>query len=210
VGDPKIWTRFWASRRRRDVTLTAAEILWRDLRDWFKEEDEIFHAGPELGFNDLSQRGVERLWEHLRARAEPIEPTIEIWDEKREQSVLLSDFPDAVALVHQGRFGSFIVALRGIHSGGVRLPDLGVWVSPGRLAIWWWLGGDPDWTIDTVCGFALLIGDLRDVEPGSSLDIQYSKLSELLDPIDRYLDAIKSRTAPPESPGPSNPPIGHP
>src|SRR5207248_11548265 len=124
-------------------------------------------------------------WEHLRARAEPIEPTTEIWDDERDQTVLLSDFPDAVALVHQGRFGSFNVALGGIHSGGVRLPDLGVWVSPGRLAIWWWLGGDPDWTIDTVCGFALLIGDLRDLEPGSRLDIEYSKLSELLDPIDR-------------------------
>jgi hypothetical protein len=191
------------------VTLTAAEILWRDLRDWFKEEDEIFHAGPELGFNDLSQRGVERLWEHLQARAEPLVPTVEIWHEERDESVRLVDLPDAVALAHQGRLGRLIVVLNGVRAGGVGLPDLGVWVHPGSLEVWWWLGGDPDWDRDTVCGFVTLIGELHRLEPDSLLESEDDpKPWEFLHPANRYLDAIKSRSTPPDRGALSDMPTG--
>src|SRR5436309_15496692 len=102
----RAWARVRAFRRRHEVQPAAAEILWRDLREWFREDDDSFHAGPSLLFANLSQRGVERLWEHLRACAEPLDPTTEIWHGERDESVLLIDLPDAVALAHQGRLGT--------------------------------------------------------------------------------------------------------
>src|SRR4051812_17760233 len=87
---------------------TTAELLWEDLSDLFVEEGDwaSFHAGPDVEFNDLSPEGVERLWEYLRARADPIEPTVEIWHDERNQSVPLVDVPDAVALVQQEKIAT--------------------------------------------------------------------------------------------------------
>jgi hypothetical protein len=204
----RVWARF-AFRRRHQPELTAAEILWRDLGEWFREDNGGFHAGPSLVFTNLSQRGVERLWEHLLARAEPLDPTIEIWHEERDESVRLVDLPNAVALAHQGRLGILTVVLHALRSGGVRLPDLGVWVHPGSLEVWWWLGDDPDWDRDTVCGFVTLIGELRLLEPDSLLEIEDDpKPWEFLHPANRYLDAIKSRSTPPDPGALSDMPTG--
>ena len=50
----------------------AAGRLWGALANWF--EDDSFHAGPDISLNDLTAGDVERLWQHLLDRAEPIAP----------------------------------------------------------------------------------------------------------------------------------------
>jgi hypothetical protein len=90
-----------------------------------------------MTFDELSEASAQRLCEHLVARAEPLDPALEVWHYERNEPVSLVALGDVMALARQEKVGPFAVALRRIWSGGVRLPAIDRYLGaisrrPGR------------------------------------------------------------------------------
>ena len=72
----------------------------------------------------------------LRSRAaEMATANPSFWSITDDAERLVDSVPNAAALVVSGDAESFHVVLRGIRSGGVTIPDLGVFVFPDQLAL---------------------------------------------------------------------------
>ena len=100
-----------------------------------------------------------RIYDALRERAAPLGPTQTAWDSRRDKDVPLSEFPDAARLAAIGEIPTIHVLLRGVGSCGVELPDLGVSITPGEVALDYRMGRD--WDSDTLAAFIELLDELR-------------------------------------------------
>jgi hypothetical protein len=69
-------------------TPTRAELLWRDLEEWFREPGGTSHAGPDLTFDGLEEADVERVWQFLRSSADPIDRTLRLSDDGESLAVV--------------------------------------------------------------------------------------------------------------------------
>lgn len=145
-------------------TSTREEQLWRELADLFAEDDGSL---PEIRLLEVSPDGAAKILDELRNGAEPLEANQTVWLDEREQELPLRDVPDAGALAATGRISTLHVVLRGIRSRGTRLPDLGVSIWPGEVALDYRMGGE--WNADVLAAFVELLGELRKLDPGARL-----------------------------------------
>jgi hypothetical protein len=90
-----------------------------------------------------------------------------VWQDSREQEVPLTELADAGTLAATGQITSLHVVLRGIGSGGIRLPDLGVSVWPGEVALDYRMGSD--WDADVLGAFVELLADLQGLDHNARL-----------------------------------------
>ena len=173
----------------RHTPRTPAEVLWRELEEWFREEDGSSHAGPDLTFDGLEAADVERVWQFLRSSADPIDPRQTTWDEtdSADASVVTALEPGAVAAA--ARCPGLPVGLEGITAYGVKLPWLGVFICTDAVALYWWVSADSGWNSDTVAALAKLIDDLRRLAPSAQIDIEWDDEGGFFPSIDRFLSA---------------------
>lgn len=146
---------------------TAREELWRELAYLFEEDDGSL---PEVRLIDIPSGGAARIFQELRNRAEPLEPTQTIWDEELGRDVPLEDVPDAATLVAEERIQGFHVVLRGISSHSIRLPELGVFVCQNNVELDYRMGSE--WNAEVLAAFVELLADLRRLAPAARLDLE--------------------------------------
>jgi hypothetical protein len=166
------------------------ERLWRKLRDdWFRDEPGMRHPGEDIEFCDLPPDDVERLWQLLRSRADPIDPTAEAWDEDAERPVNLVEALAAGAVAFSARCRADIIGLSGISSSGVKLPVLGISLWESGVSLYWWVGDeDLGWRADTAAALAELIGELRELVPHATVQVEGgAEADEFWLAIDEYL-----------------------
>jgi hypothetical protein len=142
----------------------AQKQLWNELSDLFAEDDGCGSL-PEIRLTGASNEGVERAYAALLQRAEPLEADDGVGD------------------------GTLDVVLSGIHSCEVSLPDLGVSVFPGGVALDYRMGDE--WNAQVVAAFVELLDDLRELAGGGEL-----VAADELDPLDadtqqRFTQAIR-------------------
>jgi hypothetical protein len=176
-------------RERLHESRTPAEVLWRELESWFREEDGSSHAGPDLTFSDLKPADVERVWQFLRSRADPLDPQRTTWDAVDEAEVSVAAVLERGAVAAASRCASLLVVLDGSTSNGVRLPWLGVFLDPRAVALYWWVSDDAGWNPDTVAALATLIGDLLRLAPAARLELEWGGYEEFRQAIDAYRSA---------------------
>jgi hypothetical protein len=148
----------------------ARDELWRELSDLFAVDDGSL---PEIRLLDLSIEGVVQVFEELCHRAEPLDSTQTVWHDERDQEVPFAELSDAVELAANGRITTLHVLLSGIRSSGNRLPDLGVSVQPGEVALDYRMG--EDWNADVLAAFIELLAELQALDP----DVRLAAAHEL-------------------------------
>ena len=168
---------------------TPAEGLWRELESWFREEDGSAHAGPDLTFADLEAADVERLWQFLRASADPLDPTQTTWDIVDEAEVSVAAALEGGAVAAAARCPHLLVGLDGVTSGGVRLPWLGIFLERRSVALYWWVSDDAGWNPETVAALATLISDFLGLAPAARLELEGGDYEKFRQAIDTYRSA---------------------
>jgi hypothetical protein len=143
---------------------SARARLWHELAGYFEEDDGSL---PEIRLLDLTAEGVVRVFAEVRRRAEPLDPATHVWHDELEQTVALADVPDVAELAATGRIGPPHFLLSGIRSAGVRLPDLGIYIDPGEVALDYRMG--KDWNADVLAAFVELLVELQRLDPGARL-----------------------------------------
>jgi hypothetical protein len=150
------------------VTKQAAAVqLWNEL-SWLFEDDD--GSLPEVRLLTSSADATARIFEELRRRATPLGPTQTVWHNARRQEVAVATLPDAGALAVLGALGPLHIVARGIESGGVRLPDLGVSVDPEGIALDYRMGDN--WNPNVLGGFVDLLGDLLALDAEARVDLE--------------------------------------
>jgi hypothetical protein len=174
--------------RRRIRPTPAQHQLWRELGEYFAEDDGTL---PEYWFSGLSPEGAARIFDELRERADPPEPSTTIWHDEREEQLPLAEVPDAGALVTSGRIGSLHVVLSGVRSAGIRLPDLGVSLFRDSVELDYRMGRD--WNPIVLSAFVDLLIELQQLDPGSRLDAHADAdvQEQFREAIERYLVAAR-------------------
>lgn len=174
--------------KRRARPTPAQQELWRELGEYFEKDDGTL---PDVSLGNLSPAGAAGIFDELRARADPPEPTETIWHDEREEEVPLLEVPDAGALATSGRIGSLHVVLRGVRSGGVRLPDLGVGLFVDEVVLDYRMGRH--WNAIVLAAFVELITELQQIDPGSRFDpVANDDVVQLFhEAIDGYLEATR-------------------
>lgn len=170
---------------------TPAERLWQELEDWFT--DDGFRAGPDVMFDDLDAADVERVWQFLYARADPLDPTRTAWDEVEQTEVSIVRALEFGAVAAAVRCPNLLVRLTGITSRAVRLPALGISVYPDAFALFWWINDEGGhWNPETVAALATLIDDLRRLVPAARLEHEWGGGETFWPAIDRFLSAAQA------------------
>ena len=170
--------------------LTPADVLWRELEEWFRDENGVSHPGPEVTFDGLEAADVDRIWQFLRSSADPISPTQTTWDEKDDVEVSVVTALERGAVAAARRSPTLLVGLEGVTAHGVKLPWLGVYICTDAVAFYWWVSDDEGWNAETVAALAKLIDDLRRLAPTAQVDVGWDDDGqEFLPSIDRFLSA---------------------
>lgn len=164
----------------------ARQRLWKALSVLFAEDDGSL---PEVRIVGVSSAGGAAMFDELRKRAEPLTPTQTVWHDRLDREVPLSEVPDAGLLAASGELTTLHVVLRGLEAGGVRVPDLGVSVWPGEVALDYRMGSD--WNPSSLGAFAVLLGELLRLDAGARLDLEDYVFDDLRDrfraEVSRYL-----------------------
>jgi endonuclease IV len=73
--------------------LIPADVLWRELEEWFRDQKGVSHPGPEVTFDGLENRNETK---HLpygdgTLRADPLREALEAFD---RPATVISESPD--------------------------------------------------------------------------------------------------------------------
>jgi len=171
--------------------MTAEELLWESLREWFDDDDGSEYAGPDVGFDRLSGPNILRVWEYLSARSSSISEPISVHDRNNEG---LPDsqptFAEAVALIARGELGSVMGSLDGVESSGVLLPELRLELWQDAVSMYWWVGTG-DWDAEAVAALAELLGELRELLPEAQLAFEGPDVGEFWGPVTSYVATMR-------------------
>jgi hypothetical protein len=165
----------------------ARARLWSELSFLFAEDDGGL---PEVRLLDVSREGLTRIFSRLRELAEPLDASQTLWYDEREQDVPIRDVVDAAELVADGRIQGFPVLLRGIRWEGVQLPDLGVFVFPGEIDLFYRMGDA--WNEVVLGAFIELVGELQHVAAGTRLALEDEVLAEVKEAFQRSVSEYLS------------------
>jgi hypothetical protein len=130
--------------------------LWNSLHDLFDTDDGSL---PDIYLLNLSDSGVASIWTHLLRSASGLAGGATFWHRSNEEDVHVDAVSNAAELVVKGEAESFHVLLRGISSGGIVLPDLGVFVFPDAIYLDYRMG--PEWGPPELNGLFELLHRLR-------------------------------------------------
>jgi hypothetical protein len=169
---------------------TPAEALWSDVHEWFGEEDGGSHAGPDITFDGLDSADVERVWQFLRAAADPIDTAHTTWDAVDNVEVGILTALEHGTAAAAARCPNLLVGLTGITVRGAKLPWLGVFIYTDGVGLYWWVSDDSGWNPETVAALAKLIDELRQLAPAARVCVEGDEEgTAFLPSIDRFLSA---------------------
>ena len=177
---------------------TPADVLWRELEDWFTDGNGTSHPGPDLMFGGLQAADVERLWAvpPISAELTRSTPTQTTWDQMDNADVSVVTALERGAVASVDRCPSLLCGPQGSHVGrrqaavaerfllGRRGRLLLVGERQGRLgsaAILPWRRSPSS------------IDDLRRLAPDANVELQWDSEGEFFPAIDRFLSARAGR-----------------
>lgn len=168
---------------------TPAEVLWRELEDWFVEPDGTSRPGPDLTFAGLEAADVERVWQFLRSSAEPIDSNQTTWDEVDGGDISVVAALERGTIAAAARYPGLFVVLNGVTAHGVKLPWLGLSIYTDMVSFYWWVSDNEGWNRDTAAGLAKLIDDLRRLAPDAQVGLEWDDNGAFFPSIDRFISA---------------------
>ena len=147
-----------------------ASWLWTELHDLFDADDGSL---PEVRVDYVDARAVAKGFALLCQRASKV--LGDFWSKTLCADQPVDSVANAAALVLRGEVDAFHAVLRGIRFQEVTLPEVGVFVSPGQLALDYRMGAH--WGAAELTGFFALLADLCALDPGASLSLEEGVLS---------------------------------
>lgn len=169
--------------------MAPSERLWQSLVDLF-DDKETSHAGPDVGFDALSGVDVLRVWDYLSARTKSVDDDPVVWDTNNEDLPNTPPLTEAVALLARGELGYVKVALNGVESNTMLLPELMLELWPDAVSMYWWVGTGW-WDAETVGAFADLLGQLRGLVPHARLAYEQPDTEEFWGPVNSYVATMR-------------------
>ena len=180
----------WIRHKPKEDARPPIERLWHTLGELFEDKDALY-AGPDVGLDDLSGADVLRIWNYLSGGAKrPDSDLIQLWDLGHEAVADAPPLTEAAALVASGEFSYMMVALDGVESCGVLLPELRVELWPDAVSMYWWVGTG-SWDAETVGALADLLGQLQAVVPDARLAYEDRDDVEFWEPVNSYVATMR-------------------
>lgn len=140
--------------------------FWREYHEFFDSNDGSL---PEVRFTDVSDANLPHLFEHLQHHASTMSPA-GFWDPRNQRDVAVADVPNAAALVAAGTVEPFRIMLSGVQVRGTRIPDIGVFVLRGEVALDYQPGAE--WNESRFRALLDLICALRTIAPEASVSTE--------------------------------------
>jgi hypothetical protein len=176
-------------RFRRRVDDPTAR-LWRELEDWFQDEDG-YHPGEDLLFAGLTGDELERGWAFLAEKADRLNPSSTVWDHEADCEVSVVEMLAQGAVAAAARSPELLVGLHNIRASDSLLPYIGVWLYSDALALFWWVGAD--WKPDSAASLATLLHQLRDeLLPTATITLESGWEARFWNAIDSYIATTKA------------------
>jgi hypothetical protein len=171
--------------------VTPEDQLWQKVRDDFVEDEGSYHAGADVGLEDLSTSDVVRLWGHV---AEHVTSVRGLTARFRGSDIEVDDLADAVAQFESEGADYVHVCVNGIQSHGEVLPLINFELWPDSFSMYWWVSHPEDvWTREGVAALARFLGDLRTLVPHAALDYEHSAVFDFGGAVETFLAADASR-----------------
>jgi hypothetical protein len=136
---------------------TAAAALHEQVSDLFADDEDGL---PEVQIDGIAADEAQAMLDVLLPLGDRLRPDQTVWDEQDDEERPIAEYPDVGRLAAEGRLSTLHFVLTGICWQGVRIPDLGVSVWPGTLALDYRPG--TAWTAAVLARFVDLICALRD------------------------------------------------
>ncbi|RJS92033.1 hypothetical protein [Salinisphaera sp. Q1T1-3] len=150
--------------------------LWNELRNLFDTDDGSL---PEIRVDYRDSAATVAGYALLRGRAAGVvSDKAYFWSKTHDAEVSLDFVSNAAALVASGEAEAFHVVLGGIQSRGIAVPDLGVFVFPGQLALDYRIG--PAWGSNELEAFFSLLGELVSLDPAATLSLEKGVLPDVV------------------------------
>jgi hypothetical protein len=148
--------------------MKLAMEIWNELRDLFDTDDGSL---PEIRIDYANPTAAVSGYALLRKRAaRVVSENAYFWSKTNNVECPLDSVPNAAALVVSGEAEPFHVVFGGIQSGGVTIPDLGVFVFQDQLALDYRMG--PAWGPKQLGALFELLGELTAFDPHASLSLE--------------------------------------
>lgn len=142
-----------------DQRETAAAALFDAIQAVFSDDEGSL---PEVQIDGIAPSEAQELF----ALAAPLQSGQTVWDEERDEEVSIRDFTEPGRLAAKGRLSSLHFVLRELRWGDGELPELGVSVWPGTLALDYSPGAE--WTVNVVARFVRLLRSSEGPERNSA------------------------------------------
>jgi hypothetical protein len=143
--------------------------VWTHLHHYFDTDDGSL---PELGFATASASEVAAMFDFVRklGQTDRGEQAPVFWDRELEASVRIDAVPNAAALVAANRAEPFAMVMTEVRFDGVSIPNLGVFVFPDLVDLYYRAGSD--WTPQSLHAFLRLLLTLQALAPGARLQFE--------------------------------------
>lgn len=149
--------------------------LWNELRDFFDADDGTL---PEVRVDFRDSAATVSGYALLRRRAaRVVSEKAYFWSKTHDEARPLDSVSNAAALVVSGEAEAFHVVFCGIQSGGVAIPDLGVFVFPDQLTLDYRMG--LAWGPIQLAAFFRLLGELASLDPDASISLEEGVLPDM-------------------------------
>lgn len=153
--------------------MTLTSWLWKELGDLFDTDDGSL---PEVRVDYRESAATASGYALLRQRAARVSDKAFFWSKIHDAERPLDSVTNAAALVVSGEAAPFHVVFSGIQSGGVSVPDVGVFVFQDQLALDFRMG--PAWGPRELEAFFGVLGELASLDPNASLSLHEGVLPD--------------------------------
>jgi hypothetical protein len=144
-----------------------AEQLWKELSYLFDTDDGSL---PEIWLTNLSSHGVAAIFSYLQHGCRSVSNASTFWSIKEQTDKPINSVPNAAALVVEGRAEPFCFTCQGLTCGGVVIPDIGVFVFPNEIDLFYRMG--KEWNAEKLKALFGMLKALKKIEPRITVTIE--------------------------------------
>jgi hypothetical protein len=147
--------------------------LWKELHDLFDTDDGSL---PEIRIADLSKLGVASIFAKLQGLC-PGGVDGNFWSNEAQKDRRVDSVPNAAQLVIDDRSEPFHALCHELDYGGIRIPDLGVFVSDDEISLDYRMGSE--WNANNLGAFLQLLKELTQLDANASISLERSVLRDV-------------------------------
>jgi hypothetical protein len=145
-----------------DVSNGHERDVWSRLGPLFCDDDD--NPIPEMRLCDVPAGCAERIWDRLLRGAELADPEATVWLKRDDRDVLAREVDHLASLAEEHGIPAMHIVVSNVSANGTALPDLGVSISAGEVALDFRVNV---WDERTATAFVSLLAELRAMAPGA-------------------------------------------